>query len=583
MADVASARARLDDLVASGADRAAVERARDRLADRAGAARRASSRSVARDAVGHAARGAAGSLEGAHRSLARAMAAAASADQGGAGRRDDPGAAIEGLSADVARGVGDATTGALGSARRAVATLARDRSAIRRAARGALRPGDAARDVGRARRARGWAHAPALSAQRRVARRAWGGVGVTGASGVGVASRVARAARAVADAPLAAVRALLSLRALVALGASTIVAFLLLALALPMLVAPVVGMASTKGSSAGGGSGRLVQVAQQEYRQGADGGTYHHDDAKYWDYVMGGGFVGGSATPWCACFVSWCANEAGLVESGLFPKSASVQGYRSWFGDPSHGTIIPMGSYTPMAGDLVTYGEHHIGIVTRVDADGGFETIEGNTSGPAGGDQASGSHVNLKVHRRRGEHSWTLCWSSDMQFIRPRYPSAGPQGSITLPDGMGTFATREFDLGTDGRATGMASPYTFPAGTAQRRVQDAWVAAGAVHDDRGFCTLDGNYLVACTDTFGQVGDRIDFYLSDGTVLHCVKVDSKSMTYQPYDHHPANEWGHNGGQNVLEFCGEVRIGDNPYTTLGLSGVTVTSATDMGPAA
>lgn len=25
---------------------------------------------------------------------------------------------------------------------------------------------------------------------------------------------------------------------------------------------------------------------------------------------------------WCACFVSWCANEAGLIEKGVIPKFA---------------------------------------------------------------------------------------------------------------------------------------------------------------------------------------------------------------------------------------------------------------------
>ena len=39
----------------------------------------------------------------------------------------------------------------------------------------------------------------------------------------------------------------------------------------------------------------------------------------YWSWY---GFK--NRVEWCACFVSWCANECGYIESGIIPKFASV-------------------------------------------------------------------------------------------------------------------------------------------------------------------------------------------------------------------------------------------------------------------
>ena len=156
----------------------------------------------------------------------------------------------------------------------------------------------------------------------------------------------------------------------------------------------------------------------------------------------------------------------------------------------------------------------------------------------------------------------------------------GGTGDITLPDGCGTWATREFDLRADRVTTGMTSPYGFGLDTVQRRVQDAWIADGAKHDDKGFCKLQGKYLVATTSVFGEIGTWTTFYFSNGTSIETIKIDSKAEEVCAWDPNPANKWGHMDGQVVLEFCGEDRIGDNPYITLGLSNVTVTSATVHG---
>ena len=80
----------------------------------------------------------------------------------------------------------------------------------------------------------------------------------------------------------------------------------------------------------------------------------------------------------------------------------------------------------------------------------------------------------------------------------------------------------------------------------QGKVYDLWAAAGSQWDD-GIAVIDGRYLIACTKKFGNVGDKVDFYLDDGTKIPAIIADIKNESDSG-----ANEWGHNNGQNVLEF-------------------------------
>lgn len=87
-----------------------------------------------------------------------------------------------------------------------------------------------------------------------------------------------------------------------------------------------------------GGGERIVQIALQEEN--------NPSGAKYWRYVMGSQFVNGDVTPWCACFVSWCANEAGLIDSGIVPKAAAVRAYHRYYAERGRFHYASEG-YTP--------------------------------------------------------------------------------------------------------------------------------------------------------------------------------------------------------------------------------------------
>lgn len=125
------------------------------------------------------------------------------------------------------------------------------------------------------------------------------------------------------------------------------------------------------GVALGGGNGDLVAVAQSQV--GNVGG------APYWSWY---GFS--SRVEWCAIFVSWCAEQCGLLDSGALPKFSGVGTGVNWF--QSRGRWLP-GSATPEPGMLIFfkwYGSDsliadHVGIVERVE-NGRVYTIEGNSN-----------------------------------------------------------------------------------------------------------------------------------------------------------------------------------------------------------
>lgn len=81
--------------------------------------------------------------------------------------------------------------------------------------------------------------------------------------------------------------------------------------------------------------------------------------------------------PWCAYFASWAARQAGE------PLGANGEGLGSvgqiWSWAQSTGRAIPNGpGVTPQPGDLIVFGDEHVGIVRDVLPSGDIQTIEGN-------------------------------------------------------------------------------------------------------------------------------------------------------------------------------------------------------------
>lgn len=102
----------------------------------------------------------------------------------------------------------------------------------------------------------------------------------------------------------------------------------------------------------------------------------------YWSWY---GF--GSRVEWCACFVSWCANECGYIDTGVVPKYAGCVNGVQWFkergqwidgsAEPVPGMIIFFDWGSPMGSGAQDRQAEHTGIVWKVEA-GYVYTVEGN-------------------------------------------------------------------------------------------------------------------------------------------------------------------------------------------------------------
>ena len=103
----------------------------------------------------------------------------------------------------------------------------------------------------------------------------------------------------------------------------------------------------------------------------------------YWSWY---GFT--ERVDWCACFVSWCANQCGYIEAGVIPKFSGCEWSVYWFRQhdqwagrnitPTPGMIIFF-DWEDEEGGGLDGGADHVGIVERVE-NGRVYTIEGNTA-----------------------------------------------------------------------------------------------------------------------------------------------------------------------------------------------------------
>lgn len=84
---------------------------------------------------------------------------------------------------------------------------------------------------------------------------------------------------------------------------------------------------------------------------------------------------------WCACFVSWVANQAGYIEKNIIPKFAGCETGVNWFKAMNEWREP---GYIPKPGDIIFFdwevdgSVSHVGIVEKIENDTIY-TIEGNS------------------------------------------------------------------------------------------------------------------------------------------------------------------------------------------------------------
>lgn len=250
-------------------------------------------------------------------------------------------------------------------------------------------------------------------------------------------------------------------------------------------------------------------------------------------------YYGYNGVAWCCIFQWSIFNKSG--HGDLFMgggKTASCSEVTQWYrARGKFGT-------TPKTGALVVYGpggESHIGLVESASGSGinDYVSIEGNTSGATGGLAAR------KQYGNRRSDVYGFCYID--------YPVT------TISVGSGTaISGTTVNIPSSVPQTGITGNYTcYPqfygrwnAGTTQRRVSEIWGQKGKAGSPENIATIDGYYLIAVTQKFGQVGDVVCVVLANGTRINCMIADEKDPGDSNY-----TEWGHDlggGKADVIEW-------------------------------
>jgi hypothetical protein len=140
-------------------------------------------------------------------------------------------------------------------------------------------------------------------------------------------------------------------------------------------IAGASGLSPTYAADEGSPGSRIVAFAESQLGQTEQppGSNESPAIAQYRSATAGA--IPGA--PWCAYFASWVARQAGepIGENGQGAGAVS----EVWSWAQSTGRAIPNGpGVVPQPGDLIVFGDEHVGIVRDVLPDGRIQTIEGN-------------------------------------------------------------------------------------------------------------------------------------------------------------------------------------------------------------
>lgn len=129
-------------------------------------------------------------------------------------------------------------------------------------------------------------------------------------------------------------------------------------------------------------------------------------------YTKYGAWFGAPTTAWCAFFVAWCSNQAGISTS-IIPRIGNCAAMVNWYSQ--RGRYHSSKNFTPRTGDLIFYNwsggstAKHIGIVTGVSSSSVY-VIEGNTG------SSYGYRVEAKTRKRTAAYI--------IGYARPDYNDA---------------------------------------------------------------------------------------------------------------------------------------------------------------
>lgn len=179
------------------------------------------------------------------------------------------------------------------------------------------------------------------------------------------------------------------------------------------------GKASSSNSSSNSDeASRLLEAAYGECNM-----TLGYKQQEFDNKTKYGAFLGADYMDWCAAFVAWCGNQAG-ISTNVIPRRSFVRNstYPTMLDFyKEQGLYKDVNSYIPKAGDLAFYAKSvHIGIVIS-SIGNTVTTIEGNTSKPDFSGQSL--YVSIKTHDM----------SAFIGFATPNYNASGNISAVSAP------------------------------------------------------------------------------------------------------------------------------------------------------
>ncbi|MBQ3183278.1 MAG: SH3 domain-containing protein [Clostridia bacterium] len=235
------------------------------------------------------------------------------------------------------------------------------------------------------------------------------------------------------------------------------------------------------------------------------------------NYTKYGAWYGINPGAWCAMFVSWCANQAG-IPSTVITKHASCDLGMQWFQNKGvwQWSKACGGNYQPKRGDIIYFRTNtaqvtdstHVGIVTNSTSSTVY-TIEGNAS------------------NKCQTKSYALTSAYILGYGTPAYSDNSGGGSTSNgATGLGTYRTSGSLNMRSGAGTSYGIVQTLPSGVEINITQissNNW-GYGTYNGISGWISLNTEYTTLVSTYYYITFDPNGGALTSSTSVYAIKVE-----------------------------------------------------------
>ncbi len=210
-----------------------------------------------------------------------------------------------------------------------------------------------------------------------------------------------------------------------------------------------------------------VALSQVGYHEGSGSSDLSGSSSSSGNYTEYGKWFGQQSN-WCAIFISWCANQAG-VPTSVVKKNAIASGNSCQFGEKKYS----FGSRSPQVGDIIYVQNDsdsdvdHVGIIYKVD-DTYIYSVEGNFGNKVG---------TIKYYKDSGRQTY---YSSTriLFYGAPSYSTGTTSNNAPV-----TPAVEKGDVNIDKKVNSNDALYILEFSVGKRALSDVQKTAGDMNAD----------------------------------------------------------------------------------------------------